>query len=701
MRPLSIFAAILASLNLCTGQSTSGIEALVKRRLPNHVDKFSFSLSDSPLSSTTANITGKPNDQFTASSGSDGKINISGNSGISLSSGLRWYLNTYCNVDIYWFVGSNLNLAPQDLPKLNSTYHGSSIVPWRYHFNTVTFGYTTPFWTWEDWELQLDWMALRGINLPLAWVGYEKVLYDTFIEYGFSDHDISTFLSGPAFQPWNRFGNIQGSWGGPLPHSWLDGQFELNKKIVARMVDLGMTPVLPSFTGFVPLQIGKYYPDAAFVRGDQWNYFPPKYTNVTFLEPFDPLFAKMQKTFLQKQQEAYGEVSHIYTLDQYNEIDPYSGKLDYLRNVTKNTVQALKGADPDAVWLLQGWLFFSSIDFWTTDRVEAYLGGVDDSDMLILDLWSESEPQWQRTNSYFGKPWIWCELHDYGENMGLYGQVENVTINPIEALNNATSTMVGMGLTMEGQEGNEVIYDILLDQAWSEEPLDSELYFNDWVSSRYKAMSLPQGLYSAWDTMRTTIYNNTDLDVADAVTKSVFELSPNTTGIDDLTGHHGTELTYNPKVLVSAWQDFYNASINEPSLWDDAAYTFDLTDITRQVMANAWEQIYADFIMAANQSIDAYSKSKALQAGKKMTSLLLDLDDVLSASGFSHFSLPDWIASARAWATPVETVPGASDNMSSTSIRASYYEYNARNQITLWGPVSSPQPPNHHSSLLT
>lgn len=701
MRLFSLISVSLSVLALCTAQSTAGIEALVKRRLPNHVDSFSFSFSDSPIQSTTTNITGKPNDEFSVSNGAGGKIDISGNSLAALNSGLRWYLSTYCNVDIYWFIGSRLYLAPQNLPKLNSTHHGSSIVPWRYHFNTVTFSYTAAFWTWEDWELQIDWMALRGINLPLAWVGYEKILYDTFIEYGFSEADITTFLSGPAFQAWNRFGNIQGSWGGDLPLSWINGQFELQKKIVARMVDLGMTPVLPSFTGFVPLQIGKYYPNASFVRGDQWSGFPLQYTNVTFLEPFDPLFPKMQKSFLQRQRKAYGEVTHVYTLDQYNEIDPYSGKLDYLRNVTKNTVASLKGADPDAVWMLQGWLFFSSIDFWTNERVEAYLGGVKDSDMLILDLWSESEPQWQRTNSYYGKPWIWCQLHDYGGNMGMYGQVENVTINPIDALENATSTMVGMGLTMEGQEGNEVMYDILLDQAWSKDPLDAQQYFEDWVSSRYHGASVPSGLYSAWNILSKTVYNNTNLTIADAVTKSVFVLSPNTTGIENVTGHHGTELTYNPQVLVQVWQNFYNACLEEPSLWDDVAYTFDLTDMTRQVMSNAFIDIYNEFTSAANRSLDSYSTSKAMQAGKHTTSLLLDLDDVLSASGFSHYSLPDWIASARAWASSNETVPAASNNMSSIATRASYYEYNARNQITLWGPVSWFHPTKLHTDPLT
>ena len=345
-------------MSLCLAQSTAGIEALVQRRLPNHVDSFSFSLTGTPLSSTSTNITDRPNDEYTVSNGADGKFHISGNSPIALASALRWYLNTYCHVDIYWFIGSRLHLAPRNLPRLNSTYHGSSIVPWRYHFNTVTFSYTTAFWTWEDWELQLDWMALRGQNLPLAWVGYEKILVEVFLEYGFSHSDIASFLSGPAFQAWNRFGNIDGSWGGNLPMEWINAQSELQKKILVRMAELGMTPVLPSFTGFVPKQIGGIYPNASFVNGSEWAPFPPQYVNVTFLEPFDPLFAQMQKSFIQKQTAAYGEVSHIYTLDQYNENDPFSGDLDYLRNVTKNTIQALKGADPDAVWMLQGWLFY-------------------------------------------------------------------------------------------------------------------------------------------------------------------------------------------------------------------------------------------------------------------------------------------------------------------------------------------------------
>lgn len=211
MRLLDIVAAVLTALTgLCTAQSTAGIEALIQRRLPNHANDFTFSLTSNASLYTTSNST-KQLDHYAVSNGPNSTIHITGNTPIALATGLRWYLTTYAHVDIYWFIGSRLHLAPQHLPPVNSTYHGSSIVPWRYHFNTVTFSYTAAFWTWEDWELELDWLALRGVNLPLAWVGYEKILVDVFLDAGFSQSDIVSFLSGPAFQSWNRFGNIQGA----------------------------------------------------------------------------------------------------------------------------------------------------------------------------------------------------------------------------------------------------------------------------------------------------------------------------------------------------------------------------------------------------------------------------------------------------------------------------------------------------------
>ncbi|OIW28203.1 putative alpha-N-acetylglucosaminidase [Coniochaeta ligniaria NRRL 30616] len=651
--------------------STAGIEALVQRRLPQHTGAFQFKL----VNVSTEESRG--NDTYVVSCGDDGKIIVQGTTLSALLSGLHSYLTNVVHVDIWWYIGSRLDVAPATLPCVSTPLQGSSIVPYRYHFNTVTTSYTSAFWTWEDWQLQLDWMALRGINLALAWTGVEKIFVEVFQEIGLTQDDIEDFLSGPAFLAWNRFGNIQGSWGGSLPFAWVDDQFQMQLKIIQRMVELGMIPILPAFPGFVPRAITRVYPDVNVTNGSAWEKFPATYTNDTFLDPFDPRFAQLQKSFIAKQKAYYGDVTSFYTLDQFNENNPASGDNGYLANVSLNTWKSLKAADPDSIWVMQGWLFSSNSAFWTNSRIEAFLGGVPvDSDMLVLDLFSESSPQWQRTNSYYGKPWIWCQLHNYGGNMGLYGQILNVTINPVQALHNSSS-MVGFGLSMEGQEGNEIIYDLLLDQAWTSNPIETEEYFHNWVTSRYAGnnpIPLPDGLYSAWDIVRTTVYNNTNLTV-NAVPKAILELVPSTTGLVNRTGHHATQVTYDPSVLLKAWSLLYGAGVDNPYLFANPSYQYDLVDWTRQVLSNAFISLYQQLVSTyTNTSTLGNIKcrnSRIRGQGAQLIALLRTLDDVLATN--DNFKLSTWIGQARSNAN--------------SSADADFMEYEARNQVTLWGPT--------------
>lgn len=45
----------------------------------------------------------------------------------------------------------------------------------RYYQNVCTFSYSSVWWDWPRWEREIDWMALNGINLPLAFTGQEAV----------------------------------------------------------------------------------------------------------------------------------------------------------------------------------------------------------------------------------------------------------------------------------------------------------------------------------------------------------------------------------------------------------------------------------------------------------------------------------------------------------------------------------------------
>lgn len=536
----------------------------------------------------------------------------------------------------------------------------------------MTFSYTTPFWDFQHWELELDWLALRGVNLPLAWVGYEYILYETFREVGLSDDDIATFLSGPAFQAWNRFGNIQGTWGGTLPFTWLKDQFKLQKRIIARMAELGMTPALPSFTGFVPRALATLYPNASIVTsGDRWSGFSAQYTDDSFLNPADPLFTTLQKSFISKQKKAHGDVSHIYTLDQYNENNPISGDPAYLANVTAGTFASLRAADPDAVWLMQGWLFFSSSSFWTNERIAAFLSGVPDNDsMIILDLYSEAQPQWNRTSSYFGKSWVWCQLHNYGGNMGLEGNLDQLTTGPLAALSSPGSSMKGIGLTMEGQEGNEIVYDLLLDQAWSSSPINIHDYVDTWVNRRYTVKPLPNASLEAWRLLSTTIYSNKDSN-SQATVKSIYELAPALTGLTNRGGHHPTSIPYDTNAtVVPALRLLLEASEQNPMLRSVEEFSYDVVDVTRQLLSNRFIDYYNVLVSTYNASS---SPSEIRGAGAPLLDLLDDLDALLATN--EHFLLSTWISDARKWA-----------HGKNKRAYGDFLEYNARNQITLWGP---------------
>lgn len=549
----------------------------------------------------------------------------------------------------------------------------------------MTFSYTFAWYTWEDWEKLLDWAALRGINLQLAWVGYEKIFLDSFRDMGMTDDEIIPFFSGPAFQSWNRFGNTKGSWGdvGDLPISWIESQFDLQKKIVSRMVELGITPVLPAFPGFVPDAIERVRPNADVTRAPVWSGVNG-YSGDYFLNPFDDTSAELQHSFVTKQIEAFGNVTNIYTLDQFNEMSPGSGDTEYLSSVSEQTYKGLTAANPAAVWLMQGWLFYNAQDFWSQERINAYLGGVEEKeDMLILDLYSENDPQWQRTNSYAGHPWIWCQLHDFGGNMNLFGKITNVTVNPVEALKESDS-LVGFGLTPEAYEGNEVVYDLLLDQAWSSAAIDTKPYFQDWTSRRYAGIpSVPSPLYQAWDLLRENVYDHKNPDVPCAGV-GVYQIAPSLTGLVNRTGHFPppTALHYDPEVLVQIWNLMRQAGTQESSLWEVPAFQLDFVDVTRQVMSNAFIDIYLDLVETYNSIMESSNEARRNQPsspdgdlaakGDKLLKFLDALDRVLSSN--EHFTLQKWLDSAQHWADIA-----ANDKL---------FSFNARSQVTVWFPGS-------------
>ena len=87
--------------------------------------------------------------------------------------------------------------------------------------------------------------------------------------------------------------------------------------------------------------------------------------------------------------------------------------------------------------------------------------------MIILDLAAEIEPVWKRTSAFYGKPWIWCMLNNFGGNVNLFGRINGVAAGPAVALHDPSSKKIsGIGLTMEAIEQNPVIYELMMQHTW-------------------------------------------------------------------------------------------------------------------------------------------------------------------------------------------------------------------------------------------
>lgn len=619
------------------GEQTKAAEALVERVTNGRGDDFRVVISAQQTNGR----------DYFALYGKDGKVVLEGTDGVCVASALNHYLQEWCGCHISW-CGSTVEL-PEELPMPQTKTTKTSPYKYRYCFNYCTFNYTMSWWDKERWQWEIDFMALNGINMPLAVTGQNSVWQRVYRSLGFSDEELEGFFSGPAYFNWFWMGNLDG-WGGPLPQSFFRKHEELQKFILRNERALGMKPVLPAFTGHVPPSFEEKFPDVR-VRKTSWVNFP----EVAVLDPEEEMFDVIGERFIREQAALYG-TNHLYSADTFNENDPPSTDSAYLAGMGRKVFESMKAADSEAVWVMQGWLFHHSDDFWGESEIKALLGAVPDDSMIILDLWSERFPVWQRTEAYYGKPWIWCMLHNFGQNTTLSGNAVRVAQAPAAALASPNSgKMCGIGLTPEGIEHNPMMFAMMLENVWREEPINVDGFVADYLEERYGTSS--EKAKQAWSLIVESVYNN---DVTNGGPESIITGRPNFK--KNPGGTTNVKLHYDQMELAQAW-DLLLECAEECAASE--GYRYDLVDITRQVMANhatVLQQRCAQAYESGN--IEAFDNS-----ANQFISYLCDFDRLLSSR--TEFLLGRWLESAKA--------------MGTSEAESALYEHNARNLLTTWG----------------
>lgn len=609
------------------------MDAMVSRLLPGHESRFQFELIGAPDAT----------DWYRVEASGD-KVLISGNSNNSLAVGLNRYLMNDCGTYVSWWATDSI-AVPDVLPLPAAPLAGTARVDDRFFLNYCTYGYTMPFWSWSDWERLIDWMALNGVNMPLACTGQESIWYDVWTRLGIPGERVRAYFGGPAHLPWHRMCNID-YWQGPMPLSYLENQEELQHKILRREREFDMTPVLPAFSGHVPKELADVFPDAAIHGMSNWGGANVDDWRAHFIEPSDPLFDRIQRMYLEEQTRRYG-TGHVYGVDPFNEIDVPDWSEAYLSATARRIYDSLAAVDPDARWLQMTWMFYYMSSQWTPSRIEAFLSSVPGDRLILLDYYCDRQELWKSTDSYHGKPYIWCYLGNFGGNSMLAGQPGVIGDRIDNVLARGGSNLAGLGGTLEGLDVNPQMHEFILSRAWDDAP--SALSPADWMASWGSARGNSS---SAWKELATDIYTTYSNGCQSVLINSrpCFEKFQgwNTNPFYD----------YDNGRLGDIWARL----VADKTPTD--AHRHDVVNIGRQYLGNKFADLRAGFTAAYN----ARDLEAMRLAADSMNRLLADYDRLLST--MPMFSIGKWIADARA----LGVTPAEKD----------YYETNARTIVTTW-----------------
>jgi alpha-N-acetylglucosaminidase len=572
--------------------------------------------------------------------GTPGHIEIAGTSPAVLLTGVEAYLEQVPHVSIGW-PGDSLERLPATLPAPSRPLESQAVLPDRFALNDVDDGYSDAYLDWPGWEHKIDLLALRGINEVFVPVGAEEVYRRAFREFGYSDDELRAWIPAPAHQPWWLLQNMSG-FSGPMSAQLFAQRADLGRRIVGRLSELGMQPVLPGYFGTVPPGFAAKQPGAALVPQGEWVGFQ----RPDWLDPRDAHFAKVAAAFYRHQRELFGDGA-LYKMDLLHE-GGRAGDVP-VGDAAKQVFAALDAAHPAARWVLLGWQH---------NPPHAVMEAVPHERLLIVDGLSDRYNGMDRKRDWAGAPFAFGTIPNFGGHTTL-GANAGVWIERFAAWRREDAgSLRGIAYMPEGSGTDPATYALFTALAWTPVPDDAPRWFERYAVHRYGgddaharaawrilaqiAYAMPSG---EWSEPHDGLFGaRPSLDARSAATWSP------TAARYDLARFNGAVC----ELLKVA-----------PALRSTSAYRHDLVDVTRQALSNQ-SRLLLPRIKTAYEAKNA-EQFRAL-TNEWMDDMAM-LDRLLAAD--PDFLLGRWLMHAKA---------AARDDA-----EAAQLEYDQRSILASWG----------------
>ena len=631
-------------------ETVKEVQGIVERRLgKDYINWFTFEVA-APAANGY--------DYFELSS-QNGKVHIKGNDGVSLATGLNYYLKYECNVNISQ-VGDQVTM-PKEIKLPAQSVRKETKAKVRYAYNYCTLSYSMPFYGQDEWRAELDWLALNGVNVVLDATAQEEVWRRFLGKLDYTHADSKDFIAGPAYYAWAYMANLSG-FGGPIHDSWFKERTELARKNHVSMRKLGMEPVLQGYSGMIPNDLAEHDASAAkdIIKQGKWCDFQ----RPDMLKTDTATYQRYAKLFYESQQEVYGDGVYFAT-DPFHEGGNTGGMSP--RVIAKEVVETMmKHNGNDAVWIIQSWQGNPSSEL---------LAGLEGhrENALVLDLYAEKTPHYNEYGGgsygykaeFDGTPWTFCMLNNFGGRLGLHGHLDNLA-NNIPEVFNTKQHIAGIGITPEASVNNPLLYDYFFEIIWQDDAnnmkvVELDPWLEDYATRRYGAVS--KSSQDALKILKDTVYkaslNNRGQGAPESVVNArpQFDIGAASTWGNSVIGYDKGLLEEAARLLL----EDYN------TLKGSEGYRYDVATVLEQVLSNTAQ----NQLRVMKKSFESRDVDKFREESSKFLAIIDNMEKVTSTS--KYYMLGNWVNQAKRLA------------MNADDFAKDIYELNAKALITTWG----------------
>ncbi len=378
------------------------------------------------------------------------------------------------------------------------------------------------------------------------------------------------------------------------------------------------------------------------------------------LSPDEKLFGQIGQAFIEEWEKEFGP-NEYYIVDSFNEMEiPFPPKgteerYTLLANYGKEVYSSIQRGNPDATWVMQGWMFGYQRDIWDYETLQALVSQVPDDKMLLLDLavdynalfWRNGA-NWDHYKGFFNKEWVYSVIPNMGGKTGMTGDLEFYANGRLKALQSENKgRLSGYGLAPEGIENNELLYELITDAGWTDQPIDVDQWLQQYAANRYGLQD--SDLVPFWSGLRQSVYGS-------------------------FTDHPRYNWQFRPgtvaKGTIQSNEHFYKAVESlvplVPEMKESPLFLLDLTEMTAQYVGGKLEVL----VQAIDKAYSENDQNKAKRLEKQFINLALGMDALLNTH--STLRMDNWIDFAI-------------KNGDSPAAKK-LYERNARRLVTIWGP---------------